>query len=149
MNYIASISDSYPYKHYGEFISKNDYDYLIFVMGEKIHNLQIDYKIIYNVTDMDLLYKWDILAVNRTFYLVNEKVKMVLSTLNIKHVEYIPAKAYTRDGLNINGYYILNILDDKDIYRDENTQVIYSERLVKAFKEYKLKGLTFYPIELS
>ena len=133
-------------KHYGEFVSENDSDYLLFVIGKEIHNVGIDYKIVYNVSDRESLYKWDILAVNRTFFLVNERVRQVLNELGIEKIEYIPSNAFTKEGFLLEGYYILNILDDADIYRNEDTQVVYSERLVGAFKKQRLKGLTFYQL---
>lgn len=146
MKYIASISDKYPLKHYVEFVSENDSDYLLFVIGKEIHNVGIDYKIVYNVSDKESLYKWDILAVNRTFFLVNERVRQVLNELGIEKIEYIPSNAFTKEGFPLEGYYILNILDDADIYRNEDTQVVYSERLVGDFKKQRLKGLTFYQL---
>lgn len=146
MKYIASISDKYPLKHYGEFVSENDSDYLLFVMGKEIHNVGIDYKIVYNVSDRESLYKWDILAVNRTFFLVNERVRQVLNELGIEKIEYFPSNAFTKEGFPLEGYYIFNILDDADIYRNEDTQVVYSERLVGVFKRHRIKSLTFYQL---
>ena len=86
------------------------------------------------------------MAVNRTFFLVNERVRQVLNELGIEKIEYIPSNAFTKEGFPLEGYYILNILDDADIYRNEDTQVVYSERLVGAFKKQRLKGLTFYQL---
>lgn len=148
MKYIASISDNYPYKYYGEFISQNDCDYLMFIEGKKIHNI-IDYKIVYNISKSDNLYKWDILATNRTIYLINERVKELIKALGVNNVEYLPANAFTITGSIIDGYYILNILDGKDIYRNDETQIIYSEHFVREFKKRKLKGLTFYPLDIK
>lgn len=148
MKYIASISDNYPYKYYGEFISENDYDYLTFIEGKKIQDI-IKFKIVYNISikEVSKLHKWDILAVNRSFYLVNDKVKDVLKLLEVNSIEYLPANAITKDGFNIEGYYLLNILNDNEIYRDDETRIIYSERFVQEFKKQKLKGLIFYSLD--
>jgi hypothetical protein len=146
--FIASISDNYPFKLYGEFISDNDFDYLIFLEGEKIQKMP-SFKIVFNITKEDTkLYKWNVLAVNRSFYMIDEKVKNLLAELCENSFEFLNANAETKDGYKIHQYYILNVLNNnKIIFRDKDTRIIFSETFVLEFKNRKLKGLTFYPID--
>jgi hypothetical protein len=150
IKYIASISSNYPYKLYGCFVSDNDSDYLHFIEGRYIEKLP-EFKIVYKITheNIEQLLKWDILAMDRSFYLINKKTENIFNENCKNCVQFIECKIITEDNYKIDGYKILNIINttdyNADIIRDKNNlYVYYSKRIIMEIKRNKIKGLIFY-----